>query len=201
MRLFVVCFLALFAAAGSRVARAEVIGDRLVIDVNGTHYTQRQIEAYYLVRVILSQQEGAGFPRIDAKNWPQIIDMFRVEILVEQEALRLGSFRPVDRAITHATDIFMSRVKQSAHAENMMKRLGLTGLSLTRTLTTVLRADALRRNKERQMEAEGVAASAQGETPLWLRDLNQRSVHRTFEGADVYKEIQPTMGRTAPNVL
>lgn len=185
-----------------QVAHAEekIVGDRLIVELNGIKYTQREVESYYLVKVILSLGNDETFTEITAKNWEQIVTMFHDEMILDQEAIRLGSFRPVGRIMDRANTVFASRIKSHMSAENMSKRLGLEGSSLTDTLNVVLRVQAFRQNKQRQMQAEDNQADMINDQPDWFRELASRAVSRRFKQANRYVLIQPTFGMRASNV-
>lgn len=200
IRLVLQLILMVAVSVDCALAQQEIVGDRLVVELNGVKYTQRQVESYYLVKVMLSQVDGAGFVPITPKTWPQILQMFQEEMILEQEAQRLGSFRPVERIMTQASKVLVQRLRSSGEADNAAKRLGIEGDSLNQVLQIVLRIEAFRQNKQRQLQAEGDASQLVAEVPQWFTELVSRAVFRTFSGAENYVLIQPTLGLRASNV-
>ena len=72
------------------------------------------------------------------------------------------------------------------------KKLGVDERTLIRTLHTVLRCEAFRRNKERQSV---VARNDDDGAPRWFEEIKDRAVVRYFAGADQFVEIKPSIGK------
>ena len=197
-------FLLTAAAVRPVVARADsvsVIGDRLVLAVNGVPYTQREVEAYVTVKESLRRTEDSGVRLIGSRNWPEALGAFAEDTVVLQEAQRLGSYAAPDQALDKFLGVVREKAQHNADLQATLARLGVDEPTLTRTLEDVLRVAAFRRSKDRQESQASQALGARGAAHAtgksggrWLAELTDRAIVRRFQGADAYVVIHPRGG-------
>ena len=182
---------------GSTVS-AKTLGDRLVIEINNAPYTRRQVEVYIAIKESLRKDGGTGLKIVNAKNWDVALKVFAWDMLIEQEASRLGSFQPSKKNIEKYLKIVRKRFATDVNLRNTKARLGVDERSVKRTLSTVLRTEAFRSSKDRQAAISGGEGDKKKQKPAiarWLKDLEERSVIRIYKDAMQYRIIQPTLGR------
>jgi hypothetical protein len=125
----------------------------------------------------------------DAKNWSTALTAFADDMIIHQEAHRVGSFQASESAVKVARELFEKRKAKDSDLAVAVKRLGVDERTLLRTLHTILRTESFRRNKERQ----SLVARADDEgAPRWFEEIKDRAVVRYFSGAETYREIRPT---------
>jgi len=166
-----------------------VVGDRLIVSINSTPYSQRQLECYLLVKESLRDGSNGPVPVLTAAYWPAALAAFAEDMIVHQEAHRVGSYQASDAALKIAREKFEKRRELDAGTNASARRLGIEERTLLRTLHTVLRTEAFRRNKDRQ----SVVARVDDEgAPKWFEDIRNRAVVRFYSGAESYIEINPS---------
>lgn len=194
--------LAFFSAASFTLAETAPIGDRLVVAVNGVGYTQRQAESYVVVKESLRKTADGSARVVDERNWAQALSVFAEDMIVLQEAERLGSFQNEQQLIDKYTAAIRQKMQSGKALADTMMRLGAPtpeSPAVRRTIELVLRVAAFRRSKDRQApeakdaEAE-VAPRPSGARPKWLDELASRAVVRQYQDAERWLVIQPTGG-------
>lgn len=195
--------------AWSKVASAAepkgIVGDRLVIAINNIPYSQRQLEVYIAVKESLRRApRKMGARLVTAENWQEALKVFSDDMLILQEAIRLGSFLSTDQNFDKYERIVRERFKDDADLQKATVRLGIDGLTIAKTLETVLRIAAFRRSKDRQAQLgnqvenkdDELAAEAPGKVAAhWFTDLEERAVERQYQGAGQYLLIEPNAGQ------
>jgi len=163
------------------------IGDRLVVSINSTPYSQRHIETFLLTRECLRENVAFTENVLSEATWKQALASFIDDALIHQEAYRVGSFQAGDSAIKIAREKFEKCRAQAPAATAAATRLGLDERSLVRTLHTVLRIEAFKRNKEKQ----SIVSRADDEgAPKWFEEIKERGVVRIFTGGEQYVPAQ-----------
>jgi hypothetical protein len=169
-------------------AHAETtLGDRLVVEVNKTPYSQRQVEAYVMLRDLLREKPSTLL--VNANNWEILFRYFTEEMAIHQEALRLGSVQLPEENVRKALAFVQSKLKDEP-LRGYAARLGLDTSSLNRVIGAILRVDAFRTSREKQ----AALSSNDSKRQNWLRELFDRTIVRFYADAFRYAEIQPTSG-------
>jgi hypothetical protein len=166
------------------------IGDRLVLGINAVPYTQRQVEAYILVKESLRKTDTGASRVIDARSWPDALAVFGEDMVVLQEAERLGSYQNEGVLIDKFRDVVKQKAKQGAALQGALTRLGMDDAAVTRTLESVLRVAAFRKGKDKDRDRDKPELPATGKT-RWLAELVDRAVIRYYAGAKEYVVIEP----------
>jgi len=185
-----------FTGIAAAPALAQQLGDRLILAINQVPYSQRQIELYTAIRTALFAPSDQTGVVVGSSNWTAALELFSTDMMILQEAQRLGSFGTIDAVLEKYSAQLQAR--RAAHGEFAMalQRLGADDPALAHTLESVLRVVAFRRSKNRQ-EAQDLSAGSgatlaqPGGVAKWLSDLSGRAATRLYLGAEVYRPIQP----------
>lgn len=202
---FILMFLiAAFCSSAAAQSNTGRLGDRLIVSINSLPYTQRQIEAYATVREAMRSGAVVTGAVVIAENWKDAVEVFTEEMIILQEAQRLGGFQAESRLTNRYQTLLTERMAQSASLRETLSRLGYHPKSLRRIIDAILRVATFRRSKERQPNALGgekssvnedgppapASAPGSGGGP-WLDDLKARAVVRNYEDAFRYVMIYP----------
>jgi len=172
-----------------------ILGDRVVMEVDHVPYTQRQLELYILFKDILRGQQPVR--KADAENWFGLLEEFRTDMIVNQEAIRLSSFQPSAQMLAKAKEIFSKRRSSDDSIMTSLQRLAVAPGTETDNFVLTLRVEAFRRGKQRQAAIQDGRNSTTMVRTLrfsqWLMDLEERAVVRYFDGSMGYQDIHPTV--------
>jgi len=168
------------------------IGDRLALEINSIPYTQRQVESYLVAKTSITRNVGIAGNAFDLtdQDWPQALTVFTDDMVILQEAQRLGSFHPADALVNEALGIVKDKLPLTADMKSAIERLDLDDRTLARNLSYVLRVEAFRRSKNRQtttVRDPNAPSVVMAQKPRWLVDLTSRSVVRQFKGIHPYQ--------------
>jgi len=181
-------------AFGESTTKSGVLGDRVIMEVDHVPYTQRQLELYLLFKDILRGAEPVR--KADPENWYALLEEFRVDMIVNQEAVRLSSFQPSAQMLAKAREIFSKRRSIDDRVMGSLQRLAVAPGTENSNFTLTLRVEAFRRGKQRQAAIQDGRNSSTMVRTLrfsqWLKDLEARAVVRYFDGSISYQDIQPT---------
>ena len=180
---------------------AGTIGDRVVMEVNGSAFTQRQIELFILLRSALGDPEkGAPLTVASKENWASVVKVFSEEMIVLQEAQRSGSFLASGKTVETAVALVRENIKRSPVIAARLDSLKPESIEVVRYVGWALRSEAYRRSKDRQSDqqpktGDGKTTAEQngggGASNTWKVELIDRAVVRYFEGAKAFVEIDP----------
>lgn len=175
-------------------AFASPVGDRLVLSVNGVPYSQRQVETYINVKESLRKTNDGNVRVIDKANWHDALTVFSEDMIILQEAQRLGSFSTQDQLVDKYHAVVRDKISQGGELKRSLARLGVDEPTLAKALDDVLRVAAFRRSKDRQ-ESQGAKTKKMDLSQAkveWLEDLTTRAIVRPYEGAHEYLLIEPS---------
>jgi hypothetical protein len=171
---------------------AGQIGDRLVVSINNQPYSQRQIEVYFSIKEILRDKIDASLLIANKDNWKKFLNLFIEDMIVLQEATRLGSFQINDAALEKYFGIIQLRYQKNDLLQANYSRLGIDSATLKNTLSNVLRVAGFRRSKSKMIDKSSLDELDEPRvTKRWLSELRERAVTRTFENAYKFKVIDP----------
>lgn len=186
------------------------LGDRLVVSINNLPYTHRQIEAYATVREALRPGDDGTRVAVVAANWKDAIDVFTEEMIILQEAQRLGGFQADSKIAARFQSVLDERMRSGTAVRATLDRLGYDAVGIGRVVDAVLRVATFRRSKERQPGGAGgdKGASQEDGPPApasapgggggpWLDELKARAVVRHYDEAFNYVTIQPPQRKKA----
>ena len=183
--------LSLFLFAGSPVrAAVPEISDRLVLAVSGSSYSQRHVAVWFVVRELLQeevatqiQKDKAPLLSEIASGWKSVIEKFAEDMVIRQEAARLGSFQPSAKAQIKANERIVARRKVDRDVNAALSALAVTDDEISNFTGTILQVEGFRKSRDRQGPgAKDLSKDSSGGS--WLGDLKARSVIRIYSDGD-----------------
>ncbi|MFK7823676.1 MAG: hypothetical protein AB8G05_05955 [Oligoflexales bacterium] len=156
----------------------QVLGDRLLMDINHYTFSQRQMEVYLLIKALIYKPENPRV-KLNQESWLSSIEKFREDMLIYLETKRLGRFQPPDDKVQNITRDLERRLYNSPNIQEDAKRLGLDRLTLLRTVANVIQVEEYRKLKSMNQE------------PGWVKSLEPKYVVRSFKGSHKYQKISP----------
>jgi len=187
-------FLITFFAISS-LAHGNVLGDRLIIDINKTSYSQAQLEGYLLVRSLLLADDGRDTYRVcNGNNWQAALNAYTTDMIIEHETQRLGGFQAPENMIAAAKNVIRKKASEDANVTPTINRLGINDQNLQSLISAVLRIEAFRRSRLKLNATDNNGKNGENDQS-WLEALRQRSAIRTFQGAENFLNITPNIDR------
>jgi len=201
IRLDTTFMFSLFLFSGSPVrAAAPEIADRLVLSVSGSSYSQRHVAVWFVVRELLqeeapTQKKKDKTPLLNeiATGWKTVIEKFSEDMVIRQEAARLGSFQPSAKAQVKATERITARRSVDQDMRATAAALVITDAEIASVTATILQVEGFRRSRDRQApgaqdlskdSSKDLSQNLSGGS--WLGDLKVRSVIRIYDGGDTW---------------
>jgi hypothetical protein len=186
---FCLMFFGYAILSAGATARSTQLGDRLLLEVGNTFYSQYQLQCYDLVRTILDEKKWATpYEGPNAGNWGELVRNFALEMVILQEAQRLGSFFPTQEAVGLGIKKINSLKLSNAHLGEAFAEMQMDEPSLLRTVAIVLQVGAFRANKPATNPGDAQLAE-----PKWLKDLLDKTLIRYLDGSRSYMVIEPTL--------
>ncbi len=182
--------------AGSSSGTSSV-ADRLVVSVSGSSYSQRHIVAWFVVRELLQEpqpgqnkNDRSAFIDEVASGWLGVIEKFCEDMVIRQEAARLGSFQPTPKATLKAGERIIARRQVDPSLAAGVTLLGLTDDEVAQFTATILQVEGFRKSRERQ-NPNDTASKNTGDSSRanWLTELKSRAIVRTYDGGDSWRPL------------
>ena len=187
MRKFVYVVLSLFFLIPS-VAKSGQLGDRVLVEIGSAFFSQHQLECYILIKAALSEKGWkAEIALPTAANWEKYLDMFVLDMAIQQESQRLGSFFPSDEAVNRAIEKIQKLEKVDLAFGTAVDNLRIEKRVLVRTIAMALQVSAYGAGKLGEVEAGGNSAKQKA----WQEDLLNKFVIRILDGSKIYRQIHP----------
>ena len=183
---FYVLFFSFEAFAESRPV------DRLLLDVNGIHYTQRQMESYVLIRGLLSSGPTIV---MGADRWAESLQVFEALVLMEQEAFRLGGYQPSEAMQKQAMLVVERKFSEQRSLSDSALSMGLVGRNIERVVSNILRIEGLRRSRISRGGTVNVPSLAEidlgayKEDQKLIQELKSRAVVRHYDGVSSFRPL------------
>jgi hypothetical protein len=179
----------------------EELRDRLLLEVNKNGYSQRFFELYTAVKAALSPSSGSSSVKIPAEvtqdNWQTALADFNTDMLVEQEARRLGGISIVKNLMTRAREIIAAKQKEDPKLAQLFVRLKVSDDLLKNTILSVLTVKLfLLRRQGGEVQMKDSETAVFSEIPLnkkaaWFVRVEQVTSYRLFDDATLYRPIAP----------
>lgn len=190
-----ILLLFLFPWSPVRAAVPE-IADRLVLSVSGSSYSQRHVAVWFVVRELLqeevaTQKQKDKIPLLSeiASGWKSVIEKFGEDMVIRQEAARLGSFQPSAKAQIKANERIMARRKVDRDGNAALSALAVTDDEISNFTGTILQVEGFRKSRDRQGPGTQDLSKNSSQTlsgGSWLGDLKARSVIRIYGGGETW---------------
>ena len=165
----------------SILCSAYTLGDRLLLEINDYSYTQRQLEAHFLVqKTIWSSYQNEI---INARDWVRLLNTFREDMLILLEVERYGWYKPTDQDIELAQQNIL---KNQMHIQSEFIRLDIDKDMLTDIIVANLKINLYRKNQKNESAEK---------KPVWLIKLERKSFVRFYRDSSTYFPIFPSSQR------
>jgi hypothetical protein len=160
-----------------------ILFNRVILKVNETAYTQRQLEIYELVK---SLHTSSSPLLASAENWKSLLMMFKEDLLVYEEASKL---RYASHPSFNAADE-RQRLKKIIEGDKKLSdladRLSLSDADYDKTLLMIHKIVSYKEKQEvNPLDVSGIPPDRR------VPYLERRVYVRFYEGAFEYRFIQP----------
>ncbi len=193
------CFLLALVYSMSNLAKARTF-DRLVLEVNGKSYSQRQIEVYQAIRTIASgEPTSKGLP--GPEGWERALESFRNEMMIyiniENDAEKMDSLPTNHKAIQKIQDKLEALVAGDDKWRDFFQKYHISDRELTEQLIRMFKVQAYLESRVRP-----AGTGQAGAVPFLKIDLNadwytailHATPHRLYDRGREYRVIQPFGG-------
>lgn len=151
----------------------DVLGDRILLNIDGNSFTQRHLEAHILVSESL-RRRSSGKKIFSAQNWQQHLQFFRDDMLILAKIEKYQWYPLSDADIGAA----MKKSQNNLGVNNSdLVRLGIDPDMLKSLVASNLKIMTYRNN--------------QADVENWLVRLREQSHMRFYTGSSVFQEIHP----------
>lgn len=187
-------FVLSFLCATALTAEPRML-DRLIVEINGKSFSQRQIEIYHALRTIVA----GGGPRkalLDESSWKEAVESFKNEMLVyaniEGDQQRMDSFQADKTALQQAEREIQRLQLDDKPLLDRFKRLGLTEAEIQRNLLIIFRIQAYVRSRVQvlnpELETKGLLdVDSKAD---WFTSLLRSTTFRFYDSAKDYVLLQ-----------
>ncbi len=117
-----------------------------------------------------------------SSSWSEVLKKFSEDMVIRQEAARLGSFQPSPKAIMKAGERISARKAADAQLAAGISAIAMDDEEMSRFTGTILQVEGFRKSRERQLSGPPRDATTPAST--WLSELKARTVVRIYEGGD-----------------
>ncbi|HYX36034.1 MAG TPA: hypothetical protein VE954_23275 [Oligoflexus sp.] len=193
------CFLVICVYSMSTLAKARTF-DRLVLEINGKSYSQRQIEVYQALRTIASGgPSDKGLP--GAEGWILSLDSFRDEMMIyiniENDAEKMDSLQVDSKAIRQVQEKLEALVATDDNWRDFRRRYSISDREVTEYLIRMFKVQAYLESRGRPVTTGQGAPSGYRKIDAsepWFVTLFHATPHRLYDRARAYQVIEPFGG-------
>ncbi len=193
------CFLVICVYSMSTLAKPRTL-DRLVMEINGKSYSQRQIEVYQALRTIAAgEPSDKGLP--GPGNWLLSLDSFRDEMMIyiniENDAEKMEKLQPDNKAIRQVQEKLEALVATDDKWRDFHRRYSISNREVTEHLIRMFKVQAYLESRGRPATAgQGVLSGYRkiDVSESWFVTLFHATPHRLYDRARSYQVIEPFGG-------
>jgi hypothetical protein len=193
------CFLVICVYSMSTLAKPRTL-DRLILEINGKSYSQRQMEVYQALRTIASgEPSDKGLPGPD--SWSSAIDSFRDEMMIyiniENDAEKMEKLQVDSKAIRQVQEKLEALVATDDKWRDFHRRYSISDREVTEHLIRMFKVQAYLESRGRPATVgQGVLSGYRkiDVTESWFVTLFHATPHRLYDRAQSYKVIEPLEG-------
>lgn len=185
---------ALIWVTTSSVTFAEQALDRVVLEVNKKSYSQRYVEIYMAAKDILAETSLTVWKSPNSASWGERLEDFVRHAVIDQEALRLNSFRPSARRLEAEEQLVIQQRGKLRELEQYFTQLKTDKATLREALAQFDRVRSFIRVRNHGAQNEEMPLIGFEPIPLqaeWYRSIERRTNYRTFAAARSYRPISP----------
>lgn len=159
------------------LCQAENVGDRVVLRLGPTAFTQRQLERHIPIRSILSQAKEIEI--VHANNYRDCLEVFRKDMIILLEILRIERAAATKLRLDQALNQIEAARQSSPSFANLLLRLGVNEASLKAQVASALQILDYRSVKEKSRQKN------------WFFELQERHDQGLFQNANSFVDIHP----------
>ena len=193
------CFLVICVYSMSTLAKPRTL-DRLILEINGKSYSQRQMEVYQALRTIASgEPSDKGLPGPD--NWLSSIDSFRDEMMIyiniENDAEKMEKLQVDNKAIGQVQEKLEALVATDDKWRDFHRRYSISDREVTEHLIRMFKVQAYLESRGRPATpGQGVLSGYRkiDVADAWFVTLFHATPHRLYDRARSYQLIEPFGG-------
>lgn len=195
----ILCFLVICVYSTSALAKTRTF-DRLVLEINGKSYSQRQIEVYQALRTIASgDPSDKGLPGAD--GWLLSLESFKAEMMIyiniENDAEKMDSLTGNSKAIRQVQEKLEILVATDDKWHDFRRRYSISDREVTEYLIRMFKVQAYleRRGQPVGTGQGGISGYRKIDiTEPWFVTLFHATPHRLYDRARAYQLIEPFGG-------
>jgi hypothetical protein len=189
IQLFTSILCLFFSLSFSSPVTAQILGNRLILDINNISFTQRELEVYILVRKILDHQVNMQENyRMKQELWVPSLEDFKNDMLMVMESERLRQSRgsEQERQKLYAE---VETATQNNFIQGYIILLGINSQDLKAAVDKYMLTLALKKNPEIYGKNNKQKISFEE----WISQLEKSYFLHFFNEADIYKPITPNI--------
>ncbi len=171
--------------------------DRLILEINGKSFSQRQIEIYHSVRTIAGGSRSRK-ALLDTATWKSAVETFKNEMIVfasiEGDQTRNDSFQADNRALQWAEKEIQKVQLEDKELLAFFKRQGVTEAELQKNLVTIFRIQAYVRSRLQVLNQDS-DLSAKDLLDIdpdsdWFASMQKATPYRFYDRAKEFQALQ-----------
>ncbi len=171
-----------FGLLASAVQAKPVTIDRVILKVNDSTYTQRDLEIYLLVKALaVAQSQGIA----TENNWQDSVQRFKTDMLAYEETFKLryaSSSKIADAELAKVRTL----ITASKELNDLSQRLVIADKDIEQSLIMLERIQKYNKEQKESVESQGIPHERR--VPL----AEKRNFVRIFDDAHEYRFIQPS---------
>ena len=193
------CFLVICVYSMSTLAKPRTL-DRLVLEINGKSYSQRQIEIYQALRTIASgEPSDKGLP--GPAYWLESVESFRDEMIIyiniENDAEKMEKLQGDNRAIRQVQEKLEALVATDDKWRDFHRSYSISDREVTEHLIRMFKVQAFLESRGRPAPTGQGALSGYRKIDVaepWFVTIFHAPPHRLYDRARTYQVIEPFGG-------
>lgn len=191
-----ICLVMYFFVSATLMAEQSLL-DRLIVEINGKSYSQKQLETYELLRTIaMGDEPRSGLP--SSERWAQQVEQFKNEMIVytqlENDQQKLESFAADSKKMQDAETALGSAQGKNPELDHFIRGRQLSEADISRVFLMVFRVEAY--TKSRQQLTAAKTQDDNSFTQLdpkadWFQALSKATAYRFYTRAKDYAALVP----------
>ncbi|RZA17805.1 MAG: hypothetical protein EOP10_22075 [Proteobacteria bacterium] len=191
--------LTLYMFLKSTASAAPLLVDRLIVEISGKSYSQKQLEVYGLIRTIaMGEAASLGLPT--SERWPEQVETFKNEMIIvtqlENDQTKLDSFLPEASKVSDAVKALNAVQGKDSAVDAFIRGRSLSESEITKTLTTIFRVEGYTRSRlqlsqTRSLDDQGPSFIKLDPNAEWFLSLQKATAFRYYSQAKEYRALSP----------
>lgn len=178
---------------------APLLVDRLIVEVSGKSYSQKQLEVYTLLRTIaVGEPARSGLP--SPELWATQVEKFKNEMVIvtqlENDQTQMESFLPDAGRVAAAAKALSEAQSKDKEVDAFIRQRALSDSDLNKVLTTIFRVEGYARSRQqltqtRISDDQGLSFTNLDPSMEWFQTLLKSTAFRYYSLAKEYKALAP----------